>query len=120
MSDFSFTPDQTAAISSNSNMVITACPGSGKTTVVAEKIRNEVKDLPSYRGVIGITFTVKASKELRSRCKRNACDTKMSFFGTIDHFCLSEIIHPFLARVLERKKHQLECIKRDEIPKCVM
>lgn len=120
MSDFEYTPDQKAAISSNSNMVITACPGSGKTTVVAEKIRNEVKKLPSYRGVIGITFTVKASKELRERCKKNACDTKMSFFGTIDHFCLSEIIHPFLARVIDRKKHQLECIKFDEIPKCLM
>ncbi|MEZ9861547.1 UvrD-helicase domain-containing protein [Vibrio breoganii] len=120
MSDFEYTPDQKAAIRSNSNMVITACPGSGKTTVVAEKIRSEVKDLPSYRGVIGITFTVKASKELRKRCKKNACDTKMSFFGTIDNFCLSEIIHPFLARVLDRKKHQLECIKLDEIPKCVM
>lgn len=120
MSDFEYTPDQKAAISSNSNMVITACPGSGKTTVIAQKIRNEVKELPSYRGVIGITFTVKASKELRKRCKKNACDTKMSFFGTIDHFCLSEIIHPFLARVLDRQKHQLECIKFDEIPKCVM
>ncbi|WP_428818761.1 UvrD-helicase domain-containing protein [Microbulbifer sp. MCCC 1A16149] len=120
MSDFEYTPDQKAAITSNSNMVITACPGSGKTTVVAEKIRNEVKDLPPYKGVIGITFTVKASKELRQRCKKNACDTKMSFFGTIDHFCLSEIIHPFLARVLDRKKHQLECIKFDEIPEFVL
>ena len=116
MSDFEYTHDQKAAISSNSNMVITACPGSGKTTVVAEKIRNEVKYLPPYRGVIGITFTVKASKELKKRCKKNACDTKMSFFGTIDHFCLSEIIHPFLARVLDRKNHQLECIKFDDIP----
>lgn len=116
MSNFEYTSEQKAAINSNSNMVITACPGSGKTTVVAEKIRNEVKDLPPYRGIIGITFTIKASKELKKRCKKNACDTKMSFFGTIDHFCLSEIIHPFLARVLNRKKHQLECIKFDELP----
>lgn len=119
MSDFEFTPDQQAAINSNANMVITACPGSGKTTVVAEKIRKEVKDLPSYRGIIGITFTVKASKELKKRCKKNACDTKVSFFGTIDHFCLSEIIHPFLARVLDRKKLPLECIKFSDIPENV-
>lgn len=119
MRDFEYTPDQKAAISSNSNMVITACPGSGKTTVIAEKIRSEVKELPPYRGVIAITFTVKASRELKKRCKKNACDTKMSFFGTIDHFCLSEVIYPFLARVLNRKNHQLECVKFDEVPRSV-
>lgn len=100
-------------------MVITACPGSGKTTVVAEKIRNEVEKLASYQGVVGITFTIKASKELKGRCKRNACDTKASFFGTIDHFCLSEIIYPFMARVLDRKTHPLECIRFDDVPQNV-
>lgn len=119
MGDFSFTTDQQAAIDSNANMVITACPGSGKTTVIAEKIRNEVTDLPSYRGVIGITFTVKASKELKQRCKRNACDTKASFFGTIDHFCLSEIVFPFFARVIDRKKRPLECIQKKDIPQSI-
>ena len=118
MSSFPFTVDQQAAIDSNANMVITACP-SGKTTVIAEKIRNEVSDLPSYRGIIGITFTVKASKELKQRCKRNACDTKASFFGTIDHFCLSEIIFPFFARVIDRKKRPLECIQEKDIPQTV-
>tara|TARA_R110001583_G_scaffold26533_16_gene95579 strand:+ start:21815 stop:23473 length:1659 start_codon:yes stop_codon:yes gene_type:complete len=119
MGNFSFTADQQAAIDSNSNMVITACPGSGKTTVIAEKIRNEVSELPSYRGIIGITFTVKASKELKQRCKQNACDTKASFFGTIDHFCLSEIIFPFFARVIDRKKRSLECIQEKDIPQSI-
>ncbi|KPU83013.1 hypothetical protein JI57_02790 [Psychromonas sp. PRT-SC03] len=119
MSNFSFTVDQQAAIDSNANMVITACPGSGKTTVIAEKIRNEVSDLPTYRGIIGITFTVKASKELKLRCKRNACDTKASFFGTIDHFCLSEIIFPFFARVIDRKKRSLECIQYKDLPQSI-
>jgi DNA helicase-2/ATP-dependent DNA helicase PcrA len=120
MSDFEFTSDQQAAINSNSNMVITACPGSGKTTVVAEKIRAEVIDLPSYRGIIGVTFTIKASKELKARCKKNGCDTKASFFGTIDHFCLSEIIYPFFSRVIGKKKYPLECIKFQDIPQDVM
>ena len=43
MAVFEFTSDQKAAIASGANMVITACPGSGKTTVVVEKIRNEVR-----------------------------------------------------------------------------
>ena len=119
MSDFEFTSNQQAAIDSNSNMVITACPGSGKTTVVAEKIRAEVIELPSYRGIIGVTFTIKASKELKARCKKNACDTKASFFGTIDHFCLSEIIYPFFARVIDKKKLPLECIQFQYVPQDV-
>ena len=95
-----FTPDQKAAIESRANMVITACPGSGKTSVIVEKIRREVTILKSYQGIIGITFTVKASKELKERSKRDGLDTKASFFGTIDHFCLTEFVFPFIARSL--------------------
>lgn len=116
MADFEFTADQEAAIASGANMVITACPGSGKTTVVAEKIRNEIQLLPDYKGVIGITFTVKASKELKQRCKKDACDLKASFFGTIDHFCLSEIIYPFSSRLLGHSLSAIECKLFDEIP----
>jgi DNA helicase-2/ATP-dependent DNA helicase PcrA len=97
MPEIQFTPDQVRAIESEANMVITACPGSGKTSIVVEKIIREVEDLKSYQGVIGITFTVKASKELKKRCKKNGVNTKSSFFGTIDHFCLSEIIYPFIS-----------------------
>lgn len=109
MSEFSFTEDQKAAINSGSSMVITACPGSGKTTVVVEKIRNEVECLASFQGVIAITFTVKASKELKQRCKKGAFDTKSSFFGTIDHLCLGEIIFPFLSRFFGPLESTLEC-----------
>lgn len=119
MASFEFTPDQEAAIASTANMVITACPGSGKTTVVAEKIRNEVQNLSDYKGVIGITFTVKASKELKVRCKKDACDVKASFFGTIDHFCLSEIIYPFGSRLIGNTPESVECKLFDEIPRTI-
>jgi DNA helicase-2/ATP-dependent DNA helicase PcrA len=109
MTDIQFTPDQVRAIESEANMVITACPGSGKTSIVVEKIIREVEDLKSYQGVIGITFTVKASKELKKRCKKNGVNTKSSFFGTIDHFCLSEIIYPFISRIYWAIVIPLEC-----------
>ena len=120
MSNFEFTPDQLAAINSQSNMVITACPGSGKTTVISQKIKNNVEDLPYYKGVIAITFTIKASRELKSRCKKGGKDTKASFFGTIDQFCLSEIIYPFWANVLCRKKSEFECLKYAELPQSLL
>lgn len=89
------TKQQVAAIVHSGNLVITACPGSGKTTVISEKIRNELESIKRHQGVIAITFTRKASKELALRCKRGGKETKSSFFGTIDAFCLSEIIFPF-------------------------
>lgn len=89
------TKQQTTAVDHPGNLIITACPGSGKTTVISEKIRNELEDLKRHQGVIAITFTRKASKELARRCNRGGKETKSSFFGTIDAFCLSEIIFPF-------------------------
>lgn len=109
------TPDQQAAIDSNANMVITACPGSGKTTVVVQKIRKEIPEIRDHRGVLGITFTVKASKELQRKCKKDGFNTKRSFFGTIDHFCLSEIIFPFAKRIWGVSDSRLECITYDEM-----
>jgi len=109
MADIEFTPDQKASIESQANMVITACPGSGKTSVIVEKIRREVTNLKPYQGIIGITFTVKASKELKQRCKKDGLDTKASFFGTIDHFCLAEFIFPFIARLYGSTANSLEC-----------
>lgn len=99
MSQFNPTQQQKDAINFSGSMVITACPGSGKTTVMKEKIRNITSYLPNHKGVIAITFTRKASHALKVHCKKNAHDTKQSFFGTIDSFCLKELILPFVSRV---------------------
>jgi DNA helicase-2/ATP-dependent DNA helicase PcrA len=112
---FTPTAEQQAAIDSEANMVITACPGSGKTSVVVAKIRKEIPDLQSHRGVIGITYTVKASKELRKKCKKDGFNTKSSFFGTIDHFCLSEIIFPFVKRIWGTATQKIECITYEDL-----
>jgi len=116
MKIFNPTHQQTNAIEYGHSMVITACPGSGKTTVIKEKIRNVTSELPSYKGVIAITFTIKASEELELRCKKDAHDTKNSFFGTIDSFCLSEIILPFLKKVWGGDPSQCRIVKKLGLP----
>lgn len=93
------TDEQQAAVALKGNLVITACPGSGKTTVISEKIRSDLDTLKRHQGVIAITFTRKASKELEQRCRRGGKNIAASFFGTIDAFCLSEIIFPFVSHV---------------------
>lgn len=116
MKIFNPTHQQTNAIEYGHSMVITACPGSGKTTVIKEKIRNVTSEFPSYKGVIAITFTIKASEELELRCKKDAHDTKNSFFGTIDSFCLSEIILPFLKKVWGGDPSQCRIVKKLGLP----
>lgn len=112
MTTFSPTHQQQAAIAYQSSMVITACPGSGKTTVMKEKIRKVTPAMPSHKGVIAITFTKKASQELKKKCTENAHDTKQSFFGTTDSFCLKEVILPFLSRVWGGNPSNCKVIKR--------
>jgi superfamily I DNA/RNA helicase len=116
VSTFKPTPQQQSAIEYTNSMIITACPGSGKTTVMKEKVRNTTLSLPSHKGVIAITFTKKASAELKKKCIANAHDTKQSFFGTIDSFCLKEIILPFISRVWGKPKVELKPIKKLQTP----
>ena len=59
------TEEQKNAIDYSQSMVIIAKPGSGKTFVISEKIRNILPALPDYKGVIAISYTNKASDELK-------------------------------------------------------
>lgn len=106
------TQQQELAINYSHNMVITACPGSGKTTVVEEKVRNILPTINAHQGIIAITFTRKASQELRNRCNRNNYDTKQSFFGTIDKFCLEELIYPFLSHLWGKSASECEVVEK--------
>ena len=62
----------------------------------------ESEGLLSYQGVIAISYTNKASDELEDRCNKLGVEQKRSFFGTIDSFCLSQIVAPFVAHVIGR------------------
>lgn len=79
MKTLDLTQQQIEAIEYLSNLVVLACPGSGKTTVMKEKIRKCIPALLSHQGVIAMTFTKKASAELKKRCKSDGFITKQSF-----------------------------------------
>lgn len=108
---FNPTKEQLTAIRYDESAVITACPGSGKTAVVSEKVRGLLDHLPDYQGVIAISYTNKASAELKRRCSLDGVDVKGSYFGTIDKFCLSEIILPFLSHFTEKFTKRPEVMK---------
>ena len=93
------TPEQKAVLRHDKNIVVTARPGSGKTYTVVEKIAAILPSLPDFKGVIAISFTNKASDELKIRCRQRGIDAKRSFWGTIDKFYISEIIIPFASHL---------------------
>ena len=96
------TTEQQAAIEHLGNVVVTARPGSGKTFTLVRMIAQEASNLLSYQGVIAISYTNKASDELKERCDSFGVDRVSSFFGTIDKFCISKIISPFISRISDR------------------
>ena len=65
-------------------------------------IARESVDLLSFQGVIALSYTNKASEELRKRCERIGVKKQKSFFGTVDSFCLSQIIIPFAPQIINR------------------
>lgn len=91
--------DQEKIIQDKNNIVVVARPGSGKTYTIVEKIKLILKDSYNYQGIIAISFTNKASEELRNRCINSELSLKSSFFGTIDKFCFSQIIVPFCSHL---------------------
>ncbi|WNL13663.1 UvrD-helicase domain-containing protein [Aliarcobacter cryaerophilus] len=89
------TLEQENIINYDGNLVTIAKPGSGKTFVLAEKIKRILPKLLEYEGIIAISFTNKASEELKERSLVNGIDKKNSFFGTIHKFYISEIVTSF-------------------------
>jgi DNA helicase-2/ATP-dependent DNA helicase PcrA len=111
-----FTPEQRSIIEHSGNAVVIARPGSGKTATVAQIIRDRLSELPEHRGVIAISFTNKASTELRNRTLFGGVDKKSSFFGTIDRFFIVEIVIAFGRHLWGRPSGDLVVSKNFELP----
>lgn len=92
------TETQKLIIECNDNVVVLACPGSGKSTTISFKIARHLELLKDYQGVIAISYTNKASSELKTKVLSLTNNVRHSFFGTIDKFCISEIIIPGTVR----------------------
>lgn len=100
--------EQLDIINCTSNCVVIAKPGSGKTFTLANKIKKIIPELPDYKGVIAISYTNKASDELKHRSLDGGLERKGSFFGTIDKFFISEIILPFAKYVFGKANKEVE------------
>ena len=110
------TLSQQKIIEYKGNLTVLARPGSGKTFTISEKIKVIVHDLHDYQGVVAISYTNKASKELFDRVSKSGTDVKRSFFGTISSFYLNEIIYKFAKYIFGKpNKEVLVYSKSDNI-----
>lgn len=105
------TDQQSLILGYDDNAVVIAAPGSGKTFVLSEKIKKNLKLLKEHQGVIAISYTNKASTELKNRSLSNGENQMSSFFGTIDKFNLSEIIIPFAKHLFGIPKAEIKITK---------
>lgn len=92
------TTEQRNAVRCDDNVMITACPGSGKTRVIISKlvrVMDEVRDTPRIVGCI--TYTNTAVHEIEARLRHHVQPGDECFYDvcTIHSFCLNHIFRPF-------------------------
>ena len=92
------TPDQRSAVRCDDNLMLTACPGSGKTRVIISKLLRTIEDVRgTARAVACITYTNAAVHEIKSRVRLHIQPGDDSYYDicTIHSFCLNHIFRPF-------------------------
>ena len=98
----SLTQEQRNAVEQPSNLLLTACPGSGKTRTIIAKLVREiegVRDTP--RCVACLTYTNTAVQEIEQRVAAflQPGDERHFTVATIHSFCLNAILRPFAWRL---------------------
>ncbi|NTW53235.1 MAG: ATP-dependent helicase [Chlorobaculum sp.] len=90
------TEEQIVAVTCPNSLLITACPGSGKTRVLTHKVAYELNKLDnSKQFIVALTFTNRETDEIKDRIDRLNIDTKQLWAGTIHSFCLDWILRPY-------------------------
>ena len=107
--------EQNSIIKSNEKYImVSACPGAGKTYTIVGKIEKELETIKDFQGIIACSFSNEAANELKSRIDKSI-DTSQSYIGTIDSFVLKFIIGPFINRYLKEKGELDEPVKINSI-----
>lgn len=80
----------------NGDVFVTACPGSGKTRVLTEKLLLTLQaGIPRFKRVAAVTYTNRAAGEIASRLQESGFSRKHLWTGTIHSFALEWILRPY-------------------------
>jgi len=87
---------QKEAVLAEGHVLLTACPGSGKTRVLTHKIAYELQKLnDSRKWVVALTFTNRAADEIKRRIVHMDINPTRLWEGTIHSFCLEWLLRPY-------------------------
>lgn len=92
------TPEQREAVEHDGNLLLTACPGSGKTRVILAKLLALADQVVGTSQFIGcITYTNAAVDEIEARLRTygNNVIADRCEISTIHAFCLQFILRPY-------------------------
>jgi ATP-dependent DNA helicase UvrD/PcrA len=88
--------EQKAVVARPGNVIVNACPGSGKTRVLTARVIRGLEELTSNKHrVIALTFTNRATDEIRSRLDKLSISGEQLWAGTIHSFALEWILRPY-------------------------
>lgn len=93
------TEEQREAVTYDGNILLTACPGSGKTRVIVNKVAHTLAK--SEKKVLALTFTVRAAEEMKKRLEKMQVKTDRVWAGTLHAFCLEWIIKSYSGELKE-------------------
>ena len=89
-------PQQKQVCIDERNILLKACPGSGKTRTLTYKLAYLVeKYISSKKLNIAITYTNRAADEIRERLEKLETPEDRVWVGTIHQFCLEFVIRPY-------------------------
>lgn len=98
------TDEQELAIKEKENVLLVACPGSGKTRTLTYKIAYELSLLTNPKEfIIALTYTNNAADEIKERIELLGVDTNQLWIGTIHSFCMEWILKPYSLYIDELK-----------------
>lgn len=92
--DIMFTEEQEAVISSKHNRIVClACAGSGKTTVLIERVNRLISEGISHNHILILTFTNAAAHEMKQRYCVKYGSRCIPMFCTFHSFCYQLILN---------------------------
>ena len=111
--------EQFSIISDPRDLLVNACPGSGKTRTLVYKIAYEIANSKiSPRKIIAFTYTNAASLEIKERLIALGIPLEDAWIGTIHSFCLEWILRPYHIYD-DRIKNGFEIIKPRQVSELI-
>ena len=98
------TDEQRTVVREPGNLMVVACPGSGKTRTLIAKLRRCLEDVRgTSRRVACITYTNTAVNEIEERLRKSGAEGDEVYcdISTIHSFCVSNILRHFHWRIPE-------------------